>query len=468
MKKIIFGALIFSGIFLNSCSDSDLEPTLSTNKPSTEIKTLNDLKGLLGGAYDRMTSETYYGRNVVVFGDVRSDNTYANANSGRFATSGSMDMINSNGDADAAFLQMYRVIASCNIIINSNIAVDANIVGHAAAINYVKGQALALRALAHYDLVRIFGQQHVGVGGGDMNSLGVAYVKQFLNDNEMKPKRSSVGEVKAFIYADLNKALEIMDKTLDKGGKKSIRTVAVNAIKARVALYFGDWSIAKAASNEVMISGAARVLTATEFPESYKVNEQANSIFELIFLTDDNRGNDSLYNIYNNTAYGDIVVLQDLKNQFSATDVRGTMITLQEKSRLRNTGKFVKHDIDVVLFRFEEMVLINAEASFRLDPTDASALTNLNKVATNRGDVGYTSVSIPNILLERRKELCFEGFRFDDIARTKMDMPVVDAVKQTYDDIGLPGIAYGSYRFAFPIPLREKNANSNTIQNLGY
>lgn len=468
MKKIIYSVLIFSGIFLNSCADNDLEPTLSTNKPSIEIKTLSDLKGLLGGAYDRMTSANYYGRNMLVFGDVRSDNTYANGNSGRFTTSASMDMTNSNPDADAAFLQMYAVIANCNIVINSNIAVDPNIAGHAVAIDYVKGQALALRALVHYDLVRLFGQQHVGVGGGGMNSLGVAYVKQYLDVNDMKPKRSTVGEVKTFIYADLDQALTIMDKNLDKGDKKAIRTVAVNAIKARVALYFGDWSIAKTASQAVLSSGAARVLTVTEYAESFKAILQPNSIFELSFISDDNRGNDSLYNIFNNTAYGDVVVLQDLKNQFSSTDVRGTMINVAEKSRLRNTGKFVKHDINVALFRFEEMLLINAEASFRLDAADASALTNLNLVATNRGAAAYASVSVANILLERRKELCFEGFRFDDIARTKMDMPVVDAVLQRYDDVTDPGINYGSSRYAFPIPLREMNANSNTVQNKGY
>jgi hypothetical protein len=45
-------------------------------------------------------------------------------------------------------------------------------------------------------------------------------------------------------------------------------------------------------------------------------------------------------------------------------------------------------------------------------------------------------------------------------------LPVVDAVKQTYDDLG--AIVYGSYRYAFPIPLRELNANANTIPNSGY
>ena len=47
-------------------------------------------------------------------------------------------------------------------------------------------------------------------------------------------------------------------------------------------------------------------------------------------------------------------------------------------------------------------------------------------------------------------------------------MPVVDAVNQTYDDLGLSKITYGSYRYAFPIPLREINANSNTVPNKGY
>lgn len=457
MKKIIYTVLIFSGIFLNSCTEKDLEPTLTVNKDVNVISNVGDLKGLLSGAYDRMTSATYYGRNVVVFGDVRSDNAYANGTSGRFLTSGAMDMTNSNGDADDAFLQMYSVIANCNIIINANIS------GDQVAIDHVKGQAMALRALVHYDLLRIFGQQHVGTGG--LSALGVAYVKQFLAPTEMKPKRNTVEEVKSFIYDDLDKALAMMTPSLN-GDKKAIRTYTVNAIKARVALYFGDWAIAKTASQAVITGSGARVLTATEYPAAFKANLQANSIFELVFASDDNRGNDSLYNIFNNTAYGDIVALQDLKDQFSPTDVRGGMITTQEKSRLRNTGKFTKADINVVLFRFEEMLLINAEASFRLNAADLSALTNLNLVATNRGAVAYTSVSVANILLERRKELCFEGFRFDDISRTNMNMPIVDAIRQAYDDLG--SVVYGSYRYAFPIPLREMNANSNAIQNKGY
>ena len=48
----------------------------------------------------------------------------------------------------------------------------------------------------------------------------------------------------------------------------------------------------------------------------------------------------------------------------------------------------------------------------------SQALTELNKIPANRNAVTYTNVTMQNILLERRKELAFEGFRFDDIART--------------------------------------------------
>ncbi|MDA7717061.1 RagB/SusD family nutrient uptake outer membrane protein, partial [bacterium] len=88
------------------------------------------------------------------------------------------------------------------------------------------------------------------------------------------------------------------------------------------------------------------------------------------------------------------------------------------------------------------------------------ALTWLNMVPNNRGAILYTEATKKNILLERRKELCFEGFRFDDLARTKQDIPYLNLVTE--------GPKYGSYNYAFPIPLAELNANSNMQTNKGY
>lgn len=455
-------SLLFAVI---SCDDKDLDPTLSVNKDITTIKSVNDLNLVISGAYDRMTNSFYYGRDILIFGDVRSDNAYSNGNSGRFVTAGSMDMVDSDGYPRDTFTQIYKVIGSCNIVINSSI-VAAN-AAETSQINYYKGQALTLRALAHYDLLRLFGQQNVD--GGGLTAKGIAYVKEFQSSN-LSPSRNTVGEVKDFIYADLNQALSLMTADLD-GSKETVTTPAVSAVKARVALYFEDWSTAKKASNDAMNAAAAngaRIAQANEFVGTYAMATPVNSIFELAFRDNDNQSIDGLYNMYAETNYGDVAVLQDFKNQFSTSDVRSSaaMLDVDSKNKLRNVGKFISNSSNVPLIRFEEMVLVNAEASFMLNSADPSVLVSLNSIAGNRGAALYITATRNDILNERRKELAFEGFRFDDLARTKKDMPIVDALRQTYDDKG--AIVFGSYRYAFPIPLVETNANANATQNKGY
>ena len=107
------------------------------------------------------------------------------------------------------------------------------------------------------------------------------------------------------------------------------------------------------------------------------------------------------------------------------------------------------------------MVLILAEAKVELGEPDA--LEVLNLIPAKRNATLYTEATKANVLLERRKELCFEGFRFDDLARTGNDIPLVDQYRQTHG-----GPKYGSYKYAFPIPTVEMNANSNMVQNDGY
>jgi hypothetical protein len=133
------------------------------------------------------------------------------------------------------------------------------------------------------------------------------------------------------------------------------------------------------------------------------------------------------------------------------------------ENKLRNYGKWAALDYsnEVILFRYEEVILNYAEALFEL--SDANALTVLNQIPAARNATPYAAISKANILNERRKELCFEGFRFDDLARTGSNIPLVDPFKQTHG-----GPAYGNYKYAFPIPLIELNANSNMVQNFGY
>jgi hypothetical protein len=444
------------GVFF-SCTKDALEPTLAQSKAvETSIRTAEDLQGILYGAYNRMTSSAYYGREIIIFGEVRSDNTFSNGNSGRFITPAAMTLGNNEAYASDPWTQMYTVIASANIIIGAQ-----DITGDQAKIDHIRGQAFAIRALAHFDLLKLYGQQHVT--GGDP-TLGVPYITEYKGDN-LLPARNTVTEVKTNIYDDLETALLLMSATLNDASKQSVTTYAVNAIQARVAVYFKDWAIAKTACEAVINSTNYQIVPAASYDDIWRTDGPVNSVFELAFSSTDNANINGLQYIYRGSQYGDVEVLADLSNLFEANDVRGFINGMlgYEGTKIRNMGKYpsIDYSDEVFLIRYEEVILNYAEALFEL--TDATALTWLNMIPAARNATSYATISKANILLERRKELCFEGFRFDDLARTGADIPLVSPFQQTHD-----GPTYGSYKYAFPIPLVELNANSSMVQNFGY
>lgn len=80
----------------------------------------------------------------------------------------------------------------------------------------------------------------------------------------------------------------------------------------------------------------------------------------------------------------------------------------------------------------------------------------------------YASATLDNILLERRKEFYFEGYRYDDLLRTGQGMPLINVTLQLNAfKTGSPP-AFGDYNTAFPIYQSELNANPNMVQNYGY
>ena len=456
MKNLIY-SIISVATLLASCSINDLDPAIPNEKDIlTNIRNLEDLQGIANGIYDRMTVTTYYGRNHLIYGEVRADNCFANGKSGRFLNEAAMKVSPdaSNGPWDA----MYAVIASCNIIIGQD---PAKLEGDPQIIRQVIGQAHIARAMAHFDLLKLFGQQHAG------GNLGIPYIKEYVS-KQTAPTRNTVDENRAAIFEDIETGLALMSEANNPKTKQQISSFTGLALKARVAIYFKEWEKAKSASEAVINSGKFSIVDSANFVASWKTKNNINSIFELAFSTSDNLGISGLQNIYRGTQYGDIEVLDNLLTVYDETDVRKSagMISYETVSgikRLRNMGKYPSSDFsdNVVLFRIEEQYLILAEAKMELGETDA--LDFLNKIPAKRGAVLYSEATKDNILKERRRELCFEGFRFDDLVRTGNDIPLVDPVKQTHG-----GPDYGSYNLAFPIPRVELNANRNMVQNKNY
>src|SRR5699024_4155727 len=134
------------------------------NKPIESIETVQDLEGLMTGAYSRLGQVELYGRDYVVLGDARTGNAWSNGNSGRFINSSMFQIFptGSIGIWDAA----YEVASNANIVINSDVEPQDST--EVAALNQVKGEAYAVRALSHMIVLKMYGQQFV-----DGSDLGI-------------------------------------------------------------------------------------------------------------------------------------------------------------------------------------------------------------------------------------------------------------------------------------------------------
>ncbi len=442
---------------LAACTTDSLDPTLSQEKNSEgSITKVSNLYSLLKGAHNVLTGAGYYGRDMIATNEVRSDNVFSNGNSGRFTTQGEFAY---NSNTGFMWEEAYEVIANANVIINTDLS---TLEGDLAYGEHLQGGAMILRALAHYDLLRVFGQQHAEGG-----NLGVPVVTEFKGE-DLYPSRNTIDEVKAAIYDDLETAFDMMDSSYDTSNIFVSKFVA-KALEARVAVYFGDWDRAVLASEAVIGSDMYSIIGADAFVSSWEGSGGANVIFELAYSDADNQGPNALSYIYRYpgdapNGYGDLQVVSTVIDLFEEDDVRIDILGYQDEgTRLRNIGKYPDTAVgadNIPLFRYEEVILNYAEA---LLETGGDALTQLNLIPSNRGATPYVSATKENILLERRKELMFEGFRFDDMMRTGQDVPYWNTTETL-----LGTQTYPNNLFAYPIPLGELNANSNMEPNEGY
>lgn len=443
-------------VIVSSCSTDDLDPTLSQSKSvEGSVTKVDNLYSILKGAHNVLTDDEYYGRDIIATNEVRSDNVFSNGNSGRFST---QSQFSYNSNTGYVWDDVYEMMANANIIINTDLSTLEGDLEYGA---HLQGQAMTLRALGNFDLLRIYGQQHSG------GTLGVPIVNTFKGE-DLFPARSSVEEVKQAIYSDLETAFGMMDSSYDDS-KIIVSKYVAKALEARVAVYFGDWSRAVSASEAVIDSGLYSVIGADSYVSSWAADGGSNVIFELAFSGSDNLGSNALSYIYRYpedepAGYGDLQAYSDLIDIYDDGDVRLGILGYQDGGTvLRNIGKYpdtATGSDNIPLFRYEEVILNYAEA---LLETGGDALTQLNLITSNRGANAYTSVNKDDILNERRKELVFEGFRFDDLMRTGQTVEATGSLENVISTLSYPNNV-----FAWPIPISEINANSNMIQNEGY
>ncbi|WP_185968867.1 RagB/SusD family nutrient uptake outer membrane protein [Carboxylicivirga sp. M1479] len=345
-----------------------------------------------------------------------------------------------------------------------------------AAMNQHMAEARFIRAYAYLRLLGWYGDgalldqpQKDGV------VLYLEHYNGFDRDTDIRPRNSNE-EVYAQIILDLEEAI----KALPEPGEQieletrvsRANTATCEALLSRVYMFNRDYTQA--------LEWADKVLARTEYyladdlrkvfplnPSDMPMSFSSEHIFGFPVSTNGGNwqfGGNNIYYNFNNYWYSNALI-----SSFSDTDVRKTELMREEVYQgevVYITDKYPNTNgrDNMTMMRLTEVVLSKAEAMARTSASvtqemvdllnDIHLRANPTEMAFTPGDFTSTEVFIERVLLERSKELAFEGFsRFDQL---RTDRPLYNPE--------LP-----DSKKVFPIPLREIQISNGVVkQNEGY
>ena len=286
---------------------------------------------------------------------------------------------------------------------------------------------------------------------------------------------ATVKEVYEQIIADLLEAEKIIDPAYVRTAtdKKAVVTLpAIQALLSRVYLYSENWQGAADYANKVITGYDYKLWTAEELTDAACYTVDVPTGGEVIFEVYGAKTNsydgyhDGLSPMCGPSGYGDAGASTDLKNLYEEGDVRGTLF--QEQDGVLWTAKYAGKGLadpdltNTIVIRLSEMYLNLAEGILN-GATGYDGVAALKAIADARGATAQT-VTADGVFAERQKELAWEGHLWFDLARTKRNMTRTDFV----GDPTAKDLAWGSHKWAMPIPLSEMGANANLVQNPGY
>jgi|AGTN01.3.fsa_nt_gi SusD family. len=487
MKHIIYSIVfvIIGAFSLSSCDDFlNMQPTNSGNA-SGAIATPADAKVAINGIMSSMTSSSYYGRNFFMYGDAKGgDLTIYSAGRGLDGLYSFSHTPTSGSYSGYWTVGYYCIMQINNLLENIDRLQDAGTVG----LDFYEGQALTLRALIYFDLVRLYGLPY----NYNKTSYGVPLAITTLS-SDAQLTRATVEENYNRILEDLTagKTLLASDKSVQKG---YIGYYANVALEARVKLYMENYDGALTAAKEIINDNKYQLYTPSTWVTSWSSEFGSESIFELgIYPTESDLGTSSL-GFY----LMRIAQVTGASGYFYASDYylnrlgedpddvrwgimdedeywRNTQISrkgacykymgglIQSDGKFPGDGKESQTAVNIKVIRLSEIYLIAAEAALNASTPDkeaaASYLNEIRKRAPHLAPATAATITDDMILGERSKELFAEGQRFFDMIRKNKTIEFND----DFQDIPVSNrnktIDRTFYKIVLPISQDEINAN---------
>ncbi len=480
MKRIqynIYKTLAFIPLLLlgTACGEEflDLQPPLQVANDEF-LQTVDDFRGATLGMYDQMQLADYYGRYFLLIPDIMGEDIKQNASANRgkeWAEYNGAPTTNQNEHREF-WAEIYEVINMANQMINAEFTPVEN---RRSEFNNYLGQAHAVRALAHFDLVRLFAQTYSFTS--DASHPGIPIVTEF--EPESRPSRNTVAQVYEQVITDFETAISLLEPKGDENAG-TISREATQALLSRVYLYMGRYAEAESLATEVINGGKFTLVARDAYAMQFFAGNSSEAIFEIVFNLADNEGSDHIGGMYKETGYGDYLPSQQLFALFEEGDIRGTLfidddnldngIYADASGEGKRVYKFPSEGSNIAtdnvpVIRLSEVMLNRAEARAKAG-NDAGALADLNQIRVRAGATELSGLTgqalIDAVLLERRRELFAEGHRVFDITRNQQDMVRTDCTSPTCT------VTFPNERFILPLPQEETDVNDNIQQAPGY
>ena len=317
----------------------------------------------------------------------------------------------------------YSLILNCNLLLENLEKTHVSFTGD--NYKYIKGEALALRAMLHFDMLRLFGP----VFSRNPQQKSIPYYKKYtVTPNGLLPASDVAKEV---IHDLLEARILLANDRIRKEGVTQNRNLRLNyyavaALLARASLYFGDREAAYSYSTEVIKAAGNGIFPFVDKSLVTGSPEDPDRIFssEVIFALSHSQRNTIFKDYYDpsripnyvfrmdNTLMSNLIYGGGALTGGNQDDYRyrvnwvatGSNRYYYKYSDMNDTGSITNTMIPMM--RLGEMYLIAAE-SMTGDLSDG--LGYVNQLRAARGVMALPELTQENLQYEYIRELYAEG-----------------------------------------------------------
>ena len=485
-------AVIVAAFALSSCLEKYPKDYILDTEAMTS---LNGAEQIVTGIYTAYMSSGLYSGYLTLVPDIQADLVMAvEGNTNTYGDIYQWTFRPTNREIESIYAGLYTVIGRCNFYLDQVDALrntlkdDIDI----QTLDQYTGEVYCARALAYAELIKCFCEAYDPA----KEQLGVVLRTSYFKDQPVK--RASLKDSYARVIDDLKKAEELLDEDNSYYDSAYFTHAAVQAIRARVALYMGEWQTAIDYSTNLINNTDRFELSLA----SYTVT--SDGMNEVDYLWHYDSGYEVIWRIgYTSTSYGgalgqnflnfnndytyyypDYVPAQSALKLYNSADARynayfaelqtGYSHQLSWPLLIKYYGNrelmslYIYHVNMPKPLRLAEQYLIRAEAYCNLGKYSAASsdLSALRKARIKSG-TSTVNVSEDNWLQtisdERVRELFMEGFRLNDLKRWGMGFERTTQASVQAEGSRLK-VDASNPRFVWPIPKHEIEAPGSEVQ----